>query len=343
MDIKSLVLDKISNNKQIKTSEIIKLTGFSRTYINRALHELRDEGKIIMMGKANKSVYVLAEKKSIDNAKKQILKFSENFTNENLSEESVLKKIQDETGILMELTKNIDNIIVYSFLEMVNNAIDHSQSKNIQVKVEKNETDVSFIVKDFGIGIFNNIKSTFGLVDNLSAIQWLLKGKQTTAPEAHTGQGIFFSSKMADSFIIKSSGKKVQFLNKEDLNDIYIENIKEEVGTEIFFIISLKSHKTAQEIFEKFTDKNTFEFSKTKILVKLFEISKNPLSRSEARRVMLGLNEFKEITLDFNNVESIGQSFADEIFRVWQNNHSDIKINYINAVENVEFMIKRAI
>ena len=209
------------------------------------------------------------------------------------------------------------------------------------VNFEKQNDIATFIVSDTGIGIFNNVKNKFNLPDNLSAIQFLFKAKQTTMPENPSGQGIFFSSKMADTFMIVSSGKKIMFFNTDNLKDIFIENVKDEPGTQIHFIISKDSSRSEREVFEKFTNQDTFEFSKTNILVKLYEISKNPLSRSEARRVMIGLNSFKEIVLDFRDVESIGQSFADEIFRVWQNSHLDIKISYINATENVEFMIKR--
>ncbi len=342
MDIKSLILDKIKEQKQVKSSQIVKETGFSRTYVNRIFQSLRDEGRIILVGKANRAMYVLADKKSLEHAKSQILDFKEIFINKNLSEDDVLKRIKEESGVFLNLKNNISEILNFTFLEMVNNAIDHSGSKEVGVVFQKEKDIITFTVFDTGIGIFNSIKNKFNLADNLSAIQFLLKGKQTTMPESHTGQGIFFSSKMADAFVIISSGKKIRFFNTNDLNDVFIENVKDDPGTQIHFIISLNSNRSEQEVFEKFTDKDTFEFSKTHILIKLYEISKNPLSRSEARRVMIGLNNFKDIVLDFKDVESVGQGFADEIFRVWQNNHPDIKISYINAVENVEFMIKRA-
>lgn len=343
MDIKSLILEKIKADKQVKSSQIMKETGFSRTYVNRAFQVLRDEGRIIMVGKANRAVYVLAERKALETAKSKILSFRQTFENKNLSEDDVLKRVKDESGIMLGLKNNVSEILNYAFLEMVNNAIEHSKSPEITVEFGRGKDIITFLVADSGIGIFNNIKNKFSLPDALSAIQFLLKGKQTTMPDSHSGQGIFFSSKMADSFMIISSGKKIRFFNTSDLNDVFIENVKDEPGTQIHFIISLNSNHSEQEVFEKFTNKDTFEFSKTHILIKLYEISKNPLSRSEARRVMIGLNSFKDVVLDFKDVESVGQSFADEIFRVWQNNHTDIKISYINAVENVEFMIKRAI
>jgi len=199
---------------------------------------------------------------------------------------------------------------------------------------------LSFSIIDAGIGIFNSLKNKFNLPDDISAIRRLLKGKQTTAPESHSGQGIFFTSKMADAFSIESGRKQVRFLNLID--ETLIEDSGETIGTAINFVLSVESKKTVKEIFDQYADHETFEFSKTKISIKLYKINKNLLSRSEARRITAGLEEFKEILLDFKDVETVGQGFADEIWRVWQNRFPDKKIEYINTNENVEAMIKMA-
>lgn len=67
------------------------------------------------------------------------------------------------------------------------------------------------------------------------------------------------------------------------------------------------------------------------------------LARSEAKRIMSGMEKFEIIVLDFDRVETIGQGFADEIFRVWQSQNSGITITYQAANPNCEFMIKRAL
>ena len=41
---------------------------------------------------------------------------------------------------------------------------------------------------------------------------------------------------------------------------------------------------------------------------------------------MARLEKFKTVILDFDNVENIGRAFADEIFRVYVNNHPNIKV-----------------
>jgi anti-sigma regulatory factor (Ser/Thr protein kinase) len=250
-----------------------------------------------------------------------------------------LREIKQSTGIFDGLPPNVINIFEYSFLEMVNNAIEHSCSKKIKIKIKREKEDMFFSVEDSGVGIFENIKNKFKLPDILSAVQGLLKGKKTTDPSRHSGQGVFFTSKLADNFTIKSSNKVLIFNNIT--NDLFIEDRATTHGTRVVFMINLNTKKTTREIFSAYTDKE-YEFSKTQIKIKMFKVGKNILSRSEARRVVAGLEDFKEIILDFKNVESIGQAFADEIFRIWKNNHPDIKIVYLNANENTEFMIKRA-
>lgn len=53
--------------------------------------------------------------------------------------------------------------------------------------------------------------------------------------------------------------------------------------------------------------------------------------------------EFQEVIFDFNGIEFMGQGFADEIFRVFQNAHPDIVLRPINANEAVLGMIQHVI
>ena len=49
---------------------------------------------------------------------------------------------------------------------------------------------------------------------------------------------------------------------------------------------------------------------------------------------------FKEVILDFNDVEFIGQGFADEIFRVYAAVHPQVLLIPINMMPAVERMIR---
>jgi hypothetical protein len=222
---------------------------------------------------------------------------------------------------------------------MLNNAIEHSTSKKIDLVIAKTATDIRFTVADRGVGIFNNIMKIKCLRTKMEAIQDLLKGKETTAPDAHSGEGIFFTSKIADLLNIKSFEKKLVFDNVGQ--DIYIKDVQSVKGTKIDFVLDLKSKKKLADLFNKYTD-DSFQFSKTAVKVKLYHQDVDYVSRSQARRILAGLEKFKTIEIDFKDIKTIGQAFADEVFRIWQPAHKDVKFVVKKANENVMIMIKRA-
>lgn len=84
------------------------------------------------------------------------------------------------------------------------------------------------------------------------------------------------------------------------------------------------------------------EFSKTRIVVRLFKTGDHFVSRSEAKRLLSNLDRFREVVLDFAGVKEVGQGFADEVFRVWPADHPDVQIRPVNMEPAVEFMVRRA-
>ena len=337
MDLRKLILDKIHKKGSVKVSELVHETGFSRIYIHRFLKELQDEERVVLVGKTNKARYVIAEKKVVEKAQKEIKKINLSLANKNLNEDLVLDKIKNETGILFDLEKNTERIVDYAFTEMLNNAIEHSRSKNIKVTMQRLGEKVVFNISDAGIGAFNSIKTKKKLKSVLEAIQDLLKGKETTAPAGHSGEGIFFTSKVADKMVIYSSSKKLVFDNL--IYDIFIRDSLSRKGTRVYFEISTKTKRELTEVFSEYTG-DTFEFEKAKVMVRLYELGNNYISRSQARRITSELEKFKTIVFDFAKIDTIGQAFADEVFRVWHKKHPEIKIIIENANENVYFMIK---
>ena len=337
MNVKDLILDFLKKRSRVTTADVVGKTGLSRAYAQRFLKNLADSGSIVRVGKANQAHYVLASKRGAPPVKPSRVR--KIITNKNLAEDKVLAQIKVESSIFQKIPGNVSSIIDYAFTEMLNNAIEHSLSDKIDVVVMKTATDIRFSVIDRGVGIFNNIRKEKLLASTMDAIQELLKGKETTMPAAHSGEGIFFTSKIADSLTIKSFEKKVVFDNIGQ--DIYIKDIQPAKGTMVDFVLNLKSKKTLPDLFNQYTDES-FQFSKTDVKVKLYHQDVDYVSRSQARRILTGLEKFQTIEFDFKDVETVGQAFADEVCRVWQTAHPDIKIVIKNANENIMLMIKRA-
>ncbi len=242
------------------------------------------------------------------------------------------------------IRKNVSDIIFYGFTEIVNNAIDHSQGEGCVVTMTREEDLLKLSVYDDGEGIFKRIKRLKDLPDERQAILELSKGKLTTDPNNHSGQGIFFTSRMFDRFVISSSGLFFSHNHERDL-DILAEDAESE-GTFVFMQIALDSTRTDIEVFERFSagEDEDFAFNKTIIPVALARFGDEQLvSRSQAKRLLTRIEHFTFVLFDFENVEQIGQAFADEIFRVYQLRHPEITLSHENANQNVINMINRAV
>lgn len=240
--------------------------------------------------------------------------------------------------------KNVIDICYYGFTEMLNNAIDHSESEAVFVNLKQTADFLEIVINDNGIGIFKKIKNELGLSDELEAIKQLAKGKLTTDPKRHTGEGVFFTSRIFDRFIIMSGD--LYFSHIVTNNDWLIEDRDNSIpGTYVRMIICTKSERQIKDVFDKHTaTEEDFGFSRTRVPVSLLQYgTDNLVSRSQAKRVVSRFEMFKEVYLDFEGVPMIGQAFADEIFRVFQNAHPEVSVYPMNANPFVQSMIQRAV
>ena len=167
----------------------------------------------------------------------------------------------------------------------------------------------------------------------------LLKGRTTTMREAHTGEGIFFTSRAADRFVLRSHRIQVEWSRLRD--DVFVSSPRFLKGTTVSFAIQRSSRLRLEAVFGKFApEEYDFRFQKTRMLVKL--VQPDYVSRSEARRLVANLEKFSEVVLDFRDVKSVGQGFADEVFRVFARRHPAIRITTENTNPAVDAMIRHA-
>jgi len=326
---------------RVTSSELVKDTGVSRQYVHQVISDLIAHKEVVKIGGTRNAFYV---SKDYIAQNPDILPsvFKKTYRNQNLEEHKVLMEIEESFPKTADLPENIKSIFTFAFSEMFNNAIEHSKSKTIKIEVAIRDSRLSFLVDDSGIGVFRNIMKKKQLQSEVQAIQDLLKGKTTTMPKSHSGEGIFFTSKSADIFTLNSFGNELTVTNKGPrIKDLAL--IKR--GTRVIFKIALDSGLHLNDVFRRYTnlvDGSDYGFDKTEIRVRLYTVGGVHISRSQARRILSGLDKFKIILLDFEDVAVIGQAFADEIYRVFQNTYPDIEIKEENMSEGVKFMIERA-
>ena len=254
-----------------------------------------------------------------------------------LSEETVWRGASPALGLAQG--SETYKVFHYTFTEMLNNAIDHSGGEKVTCEAWGAE-NVVFRIVDDGVGAFARLQTDLGLPDLESAVLQLSKGKGTSDPSRHSGQGIFFTSKIADVFRLEANGLAWTVDNTIGDQALGISLVTE--GTNVVVRFSSPPSRTTEEVFKAFTDED-FAFSKTRPSVKLAQIATSFVSRSEAKRLLSRLEAFEEVELDFADVDAVGQGFVDEVFRVWAREHPTTRLTWTNANPAVEFMIRRGL
>ncbi|WP_052376673.1 STAS-like domain-containing protein [Chondromyces apiculatus] len=342
--IDAFILQKVTAHPGDIAKLVAERFGISRQAVNRHLKRLIDEGKLVASGATRSRQYspvVIAGEKF------------ELPVNPSLDEHDVWRA---RVGPRLEgVTKNVSDICHYGFTEMLNNVVDHSRSSTATVTVSRTSVSIIFVIHDDGVGIFRKISAALALPDERFAVLELSKGKLTTDPKRHSGEGIFFTSRMFDTFMIESgdvslvctSGKSMLFDKREPYQPLENSFAEESVtGTRVIMKISTLSGRTMTEVFDRFSDTldENYGFVKTLVPVSLARFGdENLVSRSQAKRLLARFERFKEVVLDFSGVETVGQAFADEIFRVFPGDHPNTHLLWINTTPQVEKMIRRAI
>jgi len=144
---------------------------------------------------------------------------------------------------------------------------------------------------------------------NKEAIQNLLKGRLTTLPKLHSGEGIFFTSKVGSIFTLDSFGKELIIYNI--INDLFLKNTEDITqGTKVFFEINTESQSRLNDVFREYTNQSGDDelgFDKTDVYVKLYVKGGVHISRSQARRILSGLEKFNVVVMDYDKIPMIGQ------------------------------------
>lgn len=330
-DIRRYILEHVEKHP----NDISKLTaehfGITRQAINKHLQKLRSEKALAESGRTRSRSYKLSP----------LMEWRGQYQiTSDLAEDLVWR--DDIRQVISPLPENVLNIWHYGFTEMFNNAIDHSGGSQILVSIRKNAASTEMLLMDNGLGIFKKIQTELNLLDERHAILELSKGKLTTDPKNHSGQGIFFTSRMFDAFDILSG--EVYFSHQfGDDKDWILESGQFKTGTSVWMGINNHTARTAKKIFDQYTSGDDYGFNKTVVPVKLAQYGNDKLiSRSQAKRVLARIELFKIVMFNFEGVEFIGQAFADEIFRVFGKAHPEIQLLVMKANSEVKKMIERA-
>lgn len=326
-DESALLLAHVQKAGAISTDEAMLELNVSRTTAQRRLRGLVSEGRLEREGAGRAARYVLPQRRwerSLDQ----------------LTEDRLWSEVRPAVRDL-GLTEHELGAVGYTVTEMVNNAIDHSQGTHVTVTAARSAEGVQLEVIDNGIGVFRHVRETVDLPDDVEAVFVLEKGRFTTQPERHCGEGIFFSSKIPCRYRLESG--RIAWITDNDAKDTTIEWLREpRSGTRVVMVFRHGSVPALADVFRQWTDPDTLAFDRTRTTVRLALFGVQLLSRSEARRITTGLEKFRHVTVDFTGVDLVGQGFCDEVFRVFAASHPQVVLQPVGMNESVGFMVDRA-
>lgn len=336
-EIRQFILEHVKDHPKDIASFSAQQFGISRQAINRHLQSLTEQGLLEVQGVTRNKTYRL----------KVLEQFEQVYPLAGLEEHRVWGKEIAPRLQRLKLAKPVMTLWEYGFTEMLNNAIDHSSGTQVIVNLNIYPSYAQLKLFDNGEGIFRRISRLLNLDDERHAVLELSKGKLTTDPANHSGEGIFFTSRLFDEFLVLS-GKVFFSHTLNELEDWILEGDLEDVtstqGTLVQMELQHQAKHTLKEVFDMYASGEDFGFVKTVVPVRLAQYGNESLiSRSQAKRVLARVDRFKVVIFDFEGVDSVGQAFADEIFRVFKNQRPDIEIQYLNANAETEPMILRAI
>ena len=336
-DIESYLLTMIPAHPKDVVRHAMDKFQITRAAVHRHLNKLIDSGSVLKNGSKNKTLYALPT----GNLTRAPAGHEYDYNVGVEGEHEIWKR--DIKPLLAGLPMNIVQICQHGFTEIFNNVIDHSDSRSAHVEVQNSDDQVVIEIIDVGIGIFKKVAEACYYSDYREAILKLHQGKFTTDPKNHSGEGIFFTSRIFDTFSILANGLYYKKDNT-DLNDWFFENQKnkETVGTIVTMIISKDCGRKLMDVFNAYSNPNTYKFDKTHIRISLGQFEEDQfVSRSQAKRLTHGLTGFEDIILDFTDVAHVGQGFVDEILAVFAQEHPQTRFIIENANDDIIFMIKR--
>ncbi|MBX3727126.1 MAG: DUF4325 domain-containing protein [Xanthomonadales bacterium] len=331
-EIDAALLRAVGEHPRDLVSMVAAQLGLSRARINTQVRALVEGGYLQTSG-GTRPVYARGPHR----------KFSRRYPRAGLAEDRVWN--QDLQPLLDDLPRNVQDIAQHGVTEMVNNAVDHSDGRTVHVQMDCDAERLLLAVDDDGIGIFRKITRALDLPDERLALLELSKGKLTTDPTRHSGEGIFFTSRAFDRFQIQSGGLYFDHDHRHD--DDWLDEVETppmDHGTAVYMELARDSARSIREVFDEFSSgPDDYDFAKTVVPVRLAKVGdENLVSRSQAKRLLQRVERFRSVVLDFDQVGGIGQAFADEIFRVFANAHPEVELVAVNAVPGVQQMIRRA-
>lgn len=315
----------------VSSGEVAAAANVSRQAAQYHLRKMVDSGDLVGEGAGRSAHY------------RRLAQFAWRYDLDGLSESDVWTqehRALQERDLEIFDNQKVKPILQFAFTEMLNNAIDHSGGTAVDVRWFVDTELIAFEIADDGIGVFRNMATERGLSSEFDAIGEISKGKQTTAPVRHSGFGIYYTSRMVSRFVLTSG--RWSWIVDNRIGDSAVRWLEaERAGTLVRCEVDADTTVETGDVFRSTAPLDSGSGSRSNVRVRLFE-QEGFVSRTEAKRLAAGLDQFGSVEVDFKDVDQVGQGFIDELFRVWQDQHPETRLIAVNTNPVVDALLQSA-
>ena len=318
----------VDRRGEVANRDVVKALGVSPATAHRLLHALVLAEVLERRGRGRAAAYRLRP-------------VTRRFRIRGLEEDRAWTELSERIARVRPLAPDEGRSLQYAATEIINNAVEHSRGTRVDVSVAFGSAGAMTVtIRDDGVGVYRKVCEDFGIATAHDAIVQLEKGKLTSDPARHSGEGLFFSSKVVCRFRLESQG--VAWIVDNLVADSAVGKGADLRGTLVVLEVVRGKTPRLEDVFEAWTDPDTLRFSKTRASIRLSTLGTSLVSRSEARRLVADLTKFSHVTLDFSGVEVVGQGFCDEVFRVFARAHPQLVLEPVGMNDPIAFMVGRA-
>ncbi len=312
----------------VANRDVARALGVSAATSHRLLNAFVVSGVLERVGKGRAARYRLS-------------RVRHRFELAGLDESDAWDAVERDIAIVRPLAPEWVSSLRYAASEVINNAIDHSDGTHTTVTVEfRAGPATEVVIRDDGRGVFQRICDDFAIATPYDAIVELEKGKLSSDPSRHSGEGLFFSSKAVSAFRLESQGVAWVVDGRVDDSSIASSDVTE--GTSVTLLVEKGKVPNLEEVFAAYTNADDFGFDTTRLSIKLSGVGRALISRSQGKRVVARLESFRHVVLDFSGVDLVGQGFCDEVFRIFAKRRPEVEIEPVGMSDPIAFMVARA-
>ena len=242
----------------------------------------------------------------------------------------------------LAMRPNVARMLQHAFAELVNNAVDHSGGSAVTVSLRLTPMHAQLLVSDDGCGLFARIEESFQIDDPLLAMFELSKGKLTSMPDAHSGHGLYFTTRLADFFNLHANDAAFQRMGEQGSRWASAKPMTRS-GTSVYMAVALDTERTLDSVLRSHSiDPGLYAFDSTVVPLRLLTGPHHGLeSRAQAKRVVSRLpSAFRRAEVDFSGIDDIGHGFADELFRVFPRQHPGLELVPVGMAPRVSAMVR---